>query len=55
MTRTITRSRREPLGALWQLLAVSVGLAGLIGTAQAAGELLYILECAGAVGGRARR
>lgn len=55
MTQTLARSLRGQLGALWPLVAVGVGVAGLLGTAQAAGELLYILECAGAVGGQARR
>lgn len=54
MTRTIARSLREPLGGLLSLVAVGVSLAGLVGAAQAAGQLLYILECAGAVGGRQR-
>ncbi len=54
MAQTITRSLRAPLGAIWPLVALGVGVAGLIGSAQAAGELLYILECAGAVGGGPR-
>ncbi|NTU85613.1 MAG: hypothetical protein HGA45_40810 [Chloroflexales bacterium] len=37
----------------WPLVAVGLGVVGLLGTAQALGELLYILECAGAVGGTA--
>lgn len=56
MTRVIPASLRAPLGELWPLLAFSAALAGLLSTAQAAGELRYILECAGAVGGtRAER
>lgn len=52
MTRAINRALRgAPLDTLWPLLALGVGLAGLLGTAHAAGELLHILECAGAVGG----
>lgn len=51
MTRTIPFTLRAPLGELLPLLAVGVGLAGLVGTVWAAGELRYILECAGAVGG----
>ncbi len=54
MTRTITSTLRAPLGELLPLLAFGVGLVSLIGAAQAAGELRYILECAGAVGGSAR-
>jgi hypothetical protein len=37
--------------ATWPLVAVGLGFVGLLGTAQALGELIYILECAGAVGG----
>ena len=51
MTHAIARTLRAPLDSLWPFLAVGVGLAGLLGTARVAGELLYILECAGAVGG----
>jgi hypothetical protein len=55
MTRVITSTLRAPLGEIWPLLAVGVALASLIGTVQAAGELRYILECAGAVGGPPQR
>lgn len=41
----------RPLRELWPLLAFGVGLAGLVGTARAAGEIRYVLECAGAIGG----
>lgn len=51
MTHAIARTLRAPLGSLWPILAVGVGLAGLLGTARAAGELIYVLECAGAVSG----
>ncbi len=51
MNRTIAASLRAPLGELLSLLAFGVGLVGLVGTARAAGELRYILECAGAIGG----
>lgn len=37
----------------WPLVAVGLGVVGFLGTAQALGELIYILECAGAVGGPA--
>lgn len=51
---TIPSAIRAPLGDLLPLLAFGVALAGLLGTVQAAGELRYILECAGAVGGGSR-
>lgn len=54
MTRTITTALRAPIGELWSLVAFGVGLAGLLSAAQAVGELRYILECAGAVGGSRR-
>ncbi len=41
----------QPLRELWPLLAFGVGMAGLLGTARAADEIRYILECVGAVGG----
>jgi hypothetical protein len=37
--------------ATWPLAMFGLGLVGLLGTVQVLGELLYILECAGAVGG----
>lgn len=52
MTRTIATAMRTPIGELCSLLAVGVGLAGLLGAAQAVGELRYILACAGAIGAR---
>ncbi len=41
----------EPLREFWPLLALGVGLAGLLSTARAADEIRYLLECAGAIGG----
>ncbi|NTU77910.1 MAG: hypothetical protein HGA45_00665 [Chloroflexales bacterium] len=49
---TFTRLGQRTAAA-WPLVAVGLGFVGLLGTAQALGELRYILECAGAVGGTA--
>jgi hypothetical protein len=51
MARHFARSLRAPLGELLSLLPLAAAMVGLLGTAHAAGELLYTLECAGAVGG----
>jgi hypothetical protein len=54
MTLQPNRMLRAPLGELWPLLAVGIGVAGLLRGAQAAGELLSILEWTGALGGDAQ-
>lgn len=51
MAYSTTRLLRAPLGELWPLLAVGIGLVGLLRSAQATGELLSILEWTGAIGG----
>lgn len=51
MSRTTLFTLRPPLGELLPLLVFGAGLVSLIGATQAAGELCYILECAGAIGG----
>ncbi|NTW01252.1 MAG: hypothetical protein HGA19_08050 [Oscillochloris sp.] len=45
------RNTPESVHEIWPLIAFGMGLAGLIGTARVAGEILYIFECAGAIGG----
>lgn len=51
MSIAIPGAFRAPFGELLPLLAFGVAVVGLFGTVQVAGELRYILECAGAVGG----
>ena len=54
MLRSFAQALRAPLGEILPLLVLGVGLAGVLGTARAAGEITYILECSGAIGGTRR-
>jgi hypothetical protein len=51
MHQTRFIAQPDSFGALATVLAVGVGLVGLFGAGRALTELLYILECSGAIGG----